>query len=389
MKPTTLERYAAAKQAATELHNKAQSEDRPLTDAERTEFDALIADATNLKAQHDRAVSDQSALADLNDLAGLAESGQTLSAKATDRRTWSEKFVQSNEYRQMLAAYNGSVPNGTRVQMGSVNVGDFRNALVTDPKFTQPDIEVVRTSPFTSTLLDAISVVTNAPQVIRTFTATFTNAAADVAEGALKPESALTWTPVDVTLGTVAHWIPVTSQALSHESLVRDEIDTNLVSGVRARLAAKVAAVVAAGAGMQVQAFDTNLARTIRRAMTKAQIAAETLGTGPIGILLSALDAETLDLEQIAYAAYGPGQAPEQVQGIWRTGITVASGLPAGFAYVGDLKQIKLYTAGGVNVTTGWQGTQFVENKLTILAETEAAAAVRLAGALVKADLTV
>lgn len=80
--------------------------------------------------------------------------------------------------------------------------------------------------------------------------------------------------------------------------------------------------------------------------------------------------------------------APAQVNGIWRTPIVVTSAIASGFAYVGDLKQIKLYTAGGVNVTTGWQDQQFVENKLTILAETEAAAAVRLAAALVKTDLT-
>jgi len=384
---TILERYTAAKQAATDLHNTVKSEDRPFTDDERAKFDAFLTDATSLKAQHERVVADQSALADLNELADLAEAGQTTAAKVA-KKSWSSEFVNSAEYKRMLGSYGGKVPGDTRVQMGSVNVGDLRNALVTDPGFTQPAIEVVRTSPYVSSLLDAISVVPNSPEVIKTFVASFTNAAADVAEGVAKPESSLTWTSATVTLGTVAHWIPVTNQALSHESLVRDEIDTNLVNGVRAKLVAKVAAAVVAAVGFQVQAWDTNLTTTIRKAITKAQTAAETLGTGTIGILLSAADAETLDLEQIANAAYAPGQAPLQAQGIWRTPIVTSSAIPAGFAYIGDLKQIKLYTAGGVNVTTGWQGTQFVENKLTILAETEAAASVRLAGALVVADLT-
>ncbi len=385
--PTILERYTAAKQAATELHDKAKSEDRAFTDAERTEFDALVTDATALKAQHERASQDVAALADLNDLADLAEAPRT-SVTREPQCSWSERFVASAEYKRLMASYPGGIPNGTQVHMGGVNVGDLRNALVTDPGFAQPSVEVVRTNPYTSNLLDAISVVDNSPQVIKTFTATFTNNAADVAEGALKPESALSWTPTTVTLGTVAHWIPVTNQALSHESLVRDEIDTNLVNGVRMRLVAKVAAAVAAAAGVQTQAFSVDLTTTIRRAITKAQNAAETLGTGSIGILLSTADAETLDLEQIAHAAYAPGQAPAQVGSVWRTPIAATAALPAGFAYVGDLKQIKLYTAGGVSVTTGWQDQQFVENKLTILAETEAAAAVRLAAALVKTDLT-
>ena len=385
--PTILERYTAAKQAATELHNKAKSEDRAFTDAERTEFDALVTDATALKAQHERASQDVAALADLNDLADLAEAPRT-SVTREPSGSWSERFVASAEYKRLMASYPGGIPNGTQVHMGGVRVGDLSNALVTDPGFTQPSVDVVSTPGYTSNLLDAISVVDNSPQVIKTFTATFTNNAADVAQGALKPESALSWTPTTVTLGTVAHWIPVTNQALSHESLVRDEIDTNLVNGVRMRLVAKVAAAVAAAAGVQAQAFSVDLTTTIRRAITKAQTAAETLGTGSIGILLSAADAETLDLEQVAHAAYGPGMAPAQVNGIWRTPIVVTSAIASGFAYVGDLKQIKLYTAGGVNVTTGWQDQQFVENKLTILAETEAAAAVRLAAALVKTDLT-
>lgn len=247
--PTILERYTAAKQAATELHNKAKSEDRAFTDAERTEFDALVTDATALKAQHERASQDVAALADLNDLADLAEAPRT-SVTREPSGSWSDRFVASAEYKRLMASYPGGIPNGTQVHMGGVRVGDLSNTLVTDPGFTQPSVDVVRTPGYTSNLLDAISVVSNSPQVIKTFTATFTNNAADVAEGALKPESALSWTPTTVTLGTVAHWIPVTNQALSHESLVRDEIDTNLVNGVRMRLVAKVAAAVAAAAGV-------------------------------------------------------------------------------------------------------------------------------------------
>lgn len=386
--PTILERYTAAKQAATELHNKVRSEDRPMTDKERGDFNALIDEATGLKAQHERAVADQSALADLNDLADLAERPTETSSPAA-RGSWGDRFVDSAEYKRMLNSYGGNVPSGTRVSMGSVSMGDIRNALISDPGFTNPDIEVVRTNPYTNNLFDAISIVPNSPQSFKTFTATFTNAAATVAEGAAKPESSLSWDPVTVTLETTAHWVPVTNQALSHESLVRDEIDTNLVNGVRAKLAGDVATVVAAAAGVQTQAYDTDLTTTIRKAITKAQTAAVTLGTGPIGILVSATDAETIDLEQLAYAAYAAGQAPQQVAGLWRTPLVVVPGFTAGYAYVGDLKQIKLHTGpGGVKVTTGWQGTQFIENKLTVLAETEAKARVRLAGALVKADLT-
>lgn len=183
--PTILERYTAAKQAATELHNKAKSEDRAFTDAERTEFDALVTDATALKAQHERASQDVAALADLNDLADLAEAPRT-SVTREPSGSWSNRFVASAEYKRLMASYPGGIPNGTQVHMGGVRVGDLSNTLVTDPGFTQPSVDVVRTPGYTSNLLDAISVVSNSPQVIKTFTATFTNNAADVAEGALE-----------------------------------------------------------------------------------------------------------------------------------------------------------------------------------------------------------
>ena len=41
-----------------------------------------------------------------------------------------------------------------------------------------------------------------------------------------------------------------------------------------------------------------------------------------------------------------------------------------------------------MNVSVGLQGTQFIENKQTILAETEGITGVLGAGAIVKADLT-
>jgi HK97 family phage major capsid protein len=385
---TMHDRYVAAKQAATDIHDAAKAANRPLTEDERTRFDALVVEANELRAQHERALADSQALSTLTDLDDLAVA-PTATATARPRRnaSWGEQFAASDAYKAMLSSFNGNVPAGTRVQMGAVTVPDLRAALITDPGFYSPAIEVVRTPQYTDNLFDAISVVDDAPQVIKTFVATFTSAATTVAEGVAKPEASLSWTPTTITLGTEAHWVPVTNQALSHNSLVRDEIDTNLVSGVRARLAALVATKVAAGAGMQTQAFDWSIVKTLRKAITKAQTAAATLGTGAISILISALDAEALDLEQIANLVLAPGQTPQQATGIWRSPLVVSPTLPSGYAYVGDLKQIKLYTSGGVNVTTGWQNTQFIENELTILAETEAAAAVRLAAALVKADV--
>ena len=382
--PTILERYTAAKQAATELHNTVKGEDRPMTDAERTEFDALISEATDLKAKHERAVQDVSALADLND---LAEIPAAATAPGAVRGSLGEQFVNSSQYKALMAAYDGKIPESQRIQMSAARL-DLQAALITDPGLSNPAVRVANVSLSVVDLFDAITVITDSPQAVKTFTSSWTDAAAVVAEGALKPEASLAWTPVDFTLKTVAQHVPVTTQALGHNPTLRSRIDTYLINGIRAKMQAQVAAALAASAGVVAQAYATDLRTTIRKAVTKAQLAQAQLGGGQIGILISAQDAETLDLEAMAAAFAAPGEGPQQLQSAWRTPLTVAASLPSGYAYVGDLKQIELYTAGGINVMTGWIDDQFVKNSLTILGETESEGNVFNAPLLVKADVT-
>ncbi|MEM9521566.1 MAG: phage major capsid protein [Actinomycetota bacterium] len=382
---TTLrERYAAAKQAAHDIHDAVKAEDRPFTDSERAEFDKLVAEATGLRSQIDQIDADRDALAGLDE---LVEPATASTKKASG--SIGEQFVASDGYKAMLAAQGGKISDtAQRISMDKVQIKDFQAALVTDPGFTAPTHRVAPESMEIIDLLQAITLIENAPEVIKTFTGTFVSAAADVAEGDAKPEASLSWTTTTLTMGTKAHWLPVTNQALGHNPTLRTRIDGHLVNGVRAKLQADVAAVMAAGTGMQVQAFDTDLTTTIRRAITKAQNGAAQIGAGPTSILISENDAETVDLEQIAHAAYAPGQAPAQVQSMWRRPIVTSAALPDGFAYVGDLRQVELYTGEAISVTTGWVDQQFIENKLTILAEVEAVAGIFGAGALVKTDLT-
>lgn len=61
---------------------------------------------------------------------------------------------------------------------------------------------------------------------------TRTNAAAPVAEGGLKPESALAWGPEDAIVRTIAHWIPVSRQAMADLPQLQGLIDTELRYGL-------------------------------------------------------------------------------------------------------------------------------------------------------------
>lgn len=61
---------------------------------------------------------------------------------------------------------------------------------------------------------------------------TRTNAAAAVAESALKPESNLAWAPEDAIVRTIAHWIPVSRQAMADLPQLQGLIDTELRYGL-------------------------------------------------------------------------------------------------------------------------------------------------------------
>ncbi len=383
---TLTERLAEIRAQATTIVDVADSEGRPLNADEQARFDALVEQGAPLRNAIEAQVAARNALDD------MATDSPAPRATTTGGRPSSlgQRFIDSPVMQNLRRQYPNGIPSGTKVETGSVNLGRISNALLTDPGLTPP-LHVIDapTGVAVMTLMDAITVIDDAPPTIKHYTAAFTNAAAVVAEGVAKPEATLTWTPVTLNQEVVAHWIPVTNQSLSHNALMRGIIDAFLVNGVRARVQTEIATDLAAWAGLGTQAFSTDLRTTLRRAVTKAQTAGAIIGAGPISIAISATDAETLDLEQLANIVLSPGEMPQQGNNIWRAPlIVVASGLASGFAYVGDLKQVVWYTSGDVNVSVGTTGTQFIENERTILAETEGITGVVGAAAIIKADLT-
>lgn len=381
------ERAQAAKAEAQTIYNTAVAENRAMTADEQTRFDGLIAEATTARAVLDQQASSAAALA------AIAEGApaDVATAQRTGRLpSLGEAFVQSDIVAGLRHQYPNGIPSGATLgNIGSVHIADVMNTLLTNPGLTPPQhVLDVPEGVAVLDLLSVITTITDAPQSIKHFTASFTNAAAVVAEGGLKPESTLTWTPTPLTQETIAHHIPITNQALSHNAMLRQIVDRFLVAGVRSKMQAQVAAALAAWSGLGAQAWATDLRTTLRKAITKAQNAGQIIGTGPISIGISSADAETLDLEQLANLVLAPGQGPSQLAGIWRTPLVVSAALPAGFAYVGDLSQVILYTSGGVNVAVGLVNDQFIKNEQTIRAEAEGVTGVLGAGAIIKADLT-
>ncbi len=379
MPATVTTRVDELRADAQAITNTALAENREPNDDEQARFDALL-----------------SAISQLGQLDSSTAAAVAVLERPADQRAigrlvdFGQAFLDSHVMQGIQAQYPGGVPAAARVTSGSATVGRVSNALLTDPDFT-PARHVIDapTGIAAMDLLQAITVIDDAPTAIRHFTAAFTNVAAAVAEGAAKPEATLAWTPVDLTQGVIAQHIPVTNQALNHNAMLRQIINAFLVNGVRAIVQSTIATQLAAWSGLATQAFDTDLRTTLRKAITKAQTAAAITGSGPIGIALSATDAEELDLEMLATLQTQPGDAPQQVSNIWRANLVVVpSGMANGFAYVGDLKQVIWYTSGDLNVSVGYVNDDFTKNQQRLLAETEGVTGVLNAAAIVKADLT-
>ena len=64
----------------------------------------------------------------------------------------------------------------------------------------------------------------------------FTNAAAEVAEGAIKPQSSLTFTTGTMPVSTVAHWIKITRQLAMDNAALAAYINRRMVYGVNLRV---------------------------------------------------------------------------------------------------------------------------------------------------------
>ena len=384
---TLTARLAEIRAEANTIVDAADAAARPLTADELARFNALIESGKPIRDAIDAQAAVHAALGD------LAVDDPTPRPTGTPGHRgpvdFGQAFVDSQVMKDLRATYPNGIPASTRTTTPAVNVGRFSNALLTDPGLT-PNLSVIDapTGVAVSDLMSAITVVTGAPKNIDHHTATFTNAAEVVAEGVAKPEATLVWAEVPLVQQVVAQWIPVTNQALTHNAMLRGIINSFLVNGVRAKTQALVAAQLAAWSGLTAGAWSVDLRTTLRKAITKAQTNGAIIGAGAPSILISATDAETLDLEQLANVVLSPGEMPQQGSNIWRAPLVVSPNLPAGFAYVGDLKQVVWYTTGDVNISVGLQGTQFIENKQTILAETEGITGVIGAGAIIKADLT-
>lgn len=185
-----------------------------------------------VKAAADKLLVDQVALKDKAEKleARQLEIEQKLAGRREDRPEQAKSFGHQVAESEELKSF---VANGVR---GSVRI-PVRQAITSTQAggLIQPDrdtelVRLRRRVPRIRSLLNVGRTTSNlveyAKQTVRT------NNAAVVAEGAQKAESAYEWGAGEAPVRTIAHWVPVTRQAIEDAAQLQTEIDSELRYGL-------------------------------------------------------------------------------------------------------------------------------------------------------------
>lgn len=207
----------------------------------------------------------------------------------------------------------------------------------------------------------------------------FTNAAATVAEGATKPESADAWTEQTSPIRKIACWIPVTDEQISDVPQVRGIIDNRLT--LMLMLTEEVQILTGNGSapnlrgfnnatGLQTQAKGSDPAPdAVYKAMNLVR---HTGHAEPTLLVAHPNDWQDVRLLRTSDGVYIWGSpmdtGPER---IWGVPVLVTSAQTEHQMLVGDfLKYSHISRRAGINIeVSNSHSTFFIENKLAIRAE--------------------
>ena len=324
-----------------------------------------------------------------------------------------DTFLDSQEFKAWLAmvAPSGHInENAKGLQSPPVPVKAGFKALVTGASqtsagaFVNHDFKPLVELPFRPiSILDLITGGQTGSDTVEYPRITgYTNNAAPVAEATAtaggsgtKPESAMALERVTTAVKTIAHWIPATKRALSDAGQMRTLIDAFLREGLRQVLADQVTTGNGVGdnllgilnqTGLTLQAFDTDILVTSRKARTKVRTVGRAV---PTGYVMNPLDWEAVDLLKDNEARYYfGGPSVLGTPRLWGLPVAEEEALPQATALVGDIRQAVLWDREQASIQVSDSHSDFfIRNMVAILAELRAAFGVLRPAAIVKVTL--
>jgi HK97 family phage major capsid protein len=300
------------------------------------------------------------------------------------------KAFRENGNRGMMRVQHTKSITSASNSGGALVAPDFRQEVITLPRTKLTVRSLLTVSPTTS------NVIQHPRELV------FTNNAGMVAEGALKPESNVTFELVESFVRTLATWLTASRQIMDDDPQLQSFLDVDLRHAIGQ--VEEMQVLFGAGIGEnlhglwpQATAYDTGLdavgdtkVDTILKAVGQAERGSQLPVTG---IIVNSVDwAGMLGLKDTAgqYLSNGPFGTTQRPT-LWGIPVVDTLNMPAGQFLVGNFQQAAtLYDRMTTEVLISSEHADFfTRNLLAVRAEERIALVVKRPSALVKASYPV
>jgi HK97 family phage major capsid protein len=375
---------------------KAETENRARTEDEITELEAILTDARGIKAKVTRLKGDDALRGELAKLAG---SGMTPAAAALPkpRLSLGQQFVQAEAYEFFRKGLHrtSSAWRSPSMELYATTLTEGAGSgggLIT-PQYV-PGIQPLPSIRLTVADLMAPGTTTS-PLVNYMQETAVTNAAAAVAEGAVKPESALVFAQVSEPVRKIATWLPVSEEMLEDVAQIASYINSRLTQFVQIEEEDQLLNGDGIAPNIKGILARTGLAPTVpvgvapdtaADAIFRQMMAIFTTSLlQPDGVVINPANWADIVLHKNAQGMYytaGPF-APPAAPTIWGVPVAVTPSIVKGTGLVGAFKLgAQVFRLGGIRVeASNSHQDYFVKNLVAIRAEERAALAVYRPGA--------
>ena len=300
------------------------------------------------------------------------------------------EFVQSEEFKSLVA---NRTPARVEVKNTITNVSGTTS-------FPQNTVGIVPGINKPLTISDILPTGnTNAIMVVGMKEASRTNSAAETAQGAPKPESALTLSQYNVPIETIAHFIKVSNQLMADAPAVMSYINNFLAYGLEERkdlqllkgdgTPPNISGILDSG---NFTAFTPTAGANLVESINKAKYALWAKGYTPDAVIVNPADWGAMELarEGAGTGAYLYG-APGTAGNVNPFGVRVvlSANMTAGQFAIGNFSvSSMLWIRQGTTIEMGYVNDDFTKNLVTIRAEARMGLETRIPAAVLSGAIT-
>jgi HK97 family phage major capsid protein len=316
--------------------------------------------------------------------------GGGFGSNGKETKTAGQIFVQSEAYKNFI---NNGQNSSDNVDIPSFLTKALVSSVGTNGLMSAGRIVGIGQQEMTlRSLLAVAPTMNNAVEYIREVG--FTNSSAIAPEGSLKPESAISFENVTALVKTLAHWLPITRQAVADIPQMQQHIDMRLMYGLAVTEEAQILYGTGVGDNLEglmvnanVQTYTAGAGEefidSIRKAMTKTYIS----GFPPTGVVLHPNDWEDIELSKYTdghYIFLNVGQGVEMR--LFRIPVVLSMSMAEGSFLTGAFGLgAQLFDREKANVRISEHHADFfARNQLAILCEERIALALYRPEAFVK-----